>query len=160
MPKIALQDLPVSSACGYPKRYRQICDGRSRQMLGDAAGLSQFGVNLTTLVPGAASAQRHWHTLEDEFVFVVRGELVLVEDTGESVLGAGEAAGFKRGIANGHHLVNRSSADAVYLEIGSRIAGDGCEYTDPDVDMRMREKNGQFVFTHADGQQFPDEEFD
>lgn len=160
MPKIPIDSLAVNESCSYPKRYRQICTGRSRKVLGDAVNLDQFGVNLARLEPGAASAQRHWHSKEDEFVFVVEGEVVLVEDTGESVLKAGEAAGFKAGVDNGHHLVNRSTAPAVYLEVGSRIAGDGCEYTDPNVDMRMREKDGQYIFTHADGQPFPDEEFE
>ena len=97
------------------------------------AGLTQFGVNLTRLPPGAWSAQRHWHTHEDEFVYVLEGELVLITDAGEETLHAGDSAGFRGGEQDGHHLVNRSDRDAVYLEVGSRIPEDGGEY--PDLDM-------------------------
>ena len=107
--------------------------GRERKALGDAGGLTQFGVNLTRLKPGAASAHRHWHEMEDELVYVLEGELVLVEDDGETRLGPGDTAAFKAGVANGHHLVNRSGRDAVLLEIGTRSVNERCHY--PDVDL-------------------------
>src|SRR5579862_9116716 len=114
MPKIDVARLKVETASGYPEPYRAAVAGRSRQRLGDAAGLDQFGVNLTRLQPGAQSAQRHWHAAEDEFVYVLAGELVLCENEGETILRAGDAAAFKAGVANGHCLINRSSRDAVY----------------------------------------------
>jgi len=118
MPKIDVASLKVEIATGYPDPYRAVVAGRARQRLGDAVGLDQFGVNLTRLKPGAQSAQRHWHAAEDEFVYVLEGELVLCENEGETMLRPGDAAGFKAGVANGHHLVNRSDRDAVYPEIG------------------------------------------
>ena len=108
MPKIDIDRVPVKTGSIYPAPFKAMADARARQALGDAAGLTQFGVNLTRLPPGAATAQRHWHEAEDELVFVVSGELVLIEDAGETLLRAGEAAAFKAGHADGHHLVNRS----------------------------------------------------
>src|SRR5262249_6790703 len=108
MPKIDIGSLPIDSRTGYPPPYDRVGLGRERKRLGNAAGLDQFGVNLTTLKPGAASALRHWHEREDEFVYILEGELVLVEDEGETLLTPGAAAGFKAGRPNGHHLVNRS----------------------------------------------------
>jgi len=105
----------------YPPPFDQPCRMRERRRLGDAAGLTQFGVNLLRLPPGAWSSQRHWHTEEDEFVYVLSGEVVLVSDDGEEVLRAGDAAGFKAGDRNGHCLQNRSDSDARVLEIGTRI---------------------------------------
>ena len=122
MPKIDIAALKVDTNTGYPEPFRQAVLGRSRKRLGNAVGLDQFGVNLSTLTPGAASSQRHWHANEDEFVYMLAGELVLCEDGGETVLRAGDAAGWKAGVANGHCLVNRGTIDAVYLEIGSRAA--------------------------------------
>jgi len=117
-------------------------EGRSRKRLGDAAGLTHFGVNLTTLEPGAASALRHWHAAEDEFVYLLSGEVVLCEDGSEVVLGPGDAAGFKAGVGNGHCLVNRSDRNAVYLEVGTRAARETVQY--PDVDMRVeRDERGR-----------------
>ena len=115
MPKIDIANLETDSKTGYPEPFRQIVLGRVRKRLGNAAGLTQFGVNLTTLKPGAASAQRHWHAAEDEFVYLLAGEVVLCEDGGEVVMGPGDAAGFKAGVANGHCLINRSENDAIYL---------------------------------------------
>ncbi len=135
MPKIDIAAVPVIAATGYPPPYRSVVDGRSRQRLGDAGGLAQYGVNLTRLKPGAASALRHWHETEDEFVFMVAGEATLVEDSGETLLKAGEAAAFPAGAPNGHHLVNRSGADAVYLEIGTRTKADRVTYTGAGVDL-------------------------
>jgi uncharacterized cupin superfamily protein len=135
MPKIDIAAVPVVAVTGYPPPYRHVVDGRSRKRLGDAGGITQYGVNLTRLKPGAASALRHWHETEDEFVFMVEGEAVLIEDAGETLLKAGEAAAFPAGAAVGHHLVNRSTADAVFLEIGTRTAADRVTYTGLGIDL-------------------------
>ena len=136
MPKIDIGALPVLSGTGYPAPYDEAVRGRFRQKLGDAGGLTQFGVNLMRLAPGAASSHRHWHAREDEFVLVLEGEVVLEEDDGETVLRAGEAAGFPAGRAVGHRLVNRGEADAVLLEVGTRSTDDTSTYTDAEVDMQ------------------------
>src|SRR6266702_5446747 len=107
----------------YPPPFDQPCRARERTKLGDEAGLTQFGVNLLRLPPGAWSSQRHWHTGEDEFVYVLSGEVVLVTDAGEETLRAGDAAGFPANDRDGHCLQNRSSRDAQVLEIGSRMTG-------------------------------------
>src|SRR5215470_3996132 len=104
----------------YPDAYKPRVAGRTKRRLGDALGLKNFGVNLTTIKPGAGSALRHWHSREDEFIYILTGELVLITDAGEQVLAAGMCAGFPAGKADGHCLVNRSTLDAVYLEIGDR----------------------------------------
>ena len=117
----------------YPSPFDVPCRARERTKLGDAAGLSQFGVNLLRLPPGAWSSQRHWHTGGDEFVYVLSGEVVLVTDGGEEVLRAGDAAGFPAGDTNGHCLQNRSSADAQVLEIGTRVPGETAYYSDIDM---------------------------
>ena len=122
MPNIDIDKVPIDTYSGYPDPYRQAVIGRERKRLGNAAGLDQFGVNLSRLKPGAASSQRHWHAHEDEFIYVLEGELVLVENEGETVLRPGDAAGWKAGVANGHCLINRTARDAVYLEIGTRAA--------------------------------------
>lgn len=136
MPKIEVNAVSRrEGAAGYPPPYDEPCRARARRALGDAAGLSQFGVNLLHLPPHAWSSQRHWHTHEDEFIWVVEGEVVLVTDAGEEVLQAGECAGFPAGAANGHHLQNRSDGPALILEIGSRHPeADITEY--PDIDLR------------------------
>ena len=134
MPKrIDPKDLPANLGTFYPPPYDQPCRARERRKLGDAAGLTQFGVNLLRLKPGVWSSQRHWHTEQDEFVYVVSGEVVLVTDAGEEILKAGDCAGFKAGDRDGHHLQNRSNADALLLEIGTRVTNDAGEY--PDIDM-------------------------
>jgi uncharacterized cupin superfamily protein len=153
MPKIDIAKLPVDSRSTYPEPFTRAVDGRSRKRLGNAAGLDQFGVNLTTLKPGAASALRHWHEKEDELVYVLEGELTLIEDTGETVLRAGEAAGFKANVSNGHHLVNKSNRDAVYLEIGSRFKNERAEYPDIDLVMVRNETGGHYM--HKDGKPYP-----
>ncbi len=152
MPKIDIDSLTSDSATGYPEPFRQLVLGRSRKRLGNAAGLTQFGVNLTTLKPGAASAQRHWHAAEDEFVYMLAGEVVLCEDGGEVLLRPGDAAGFKAGAANGHCLVNRSERDAVYLEIGTRAVRERAEY--PDIDMRMERDEKGARFLHKSGEPY------
>ena len=129
-----------------------MADGRIKQALGDAGGLTQFGVNLTRLPPGAASAQRHWHEAEDELVFVVSGELVLIEEGGETTLRAGEAATFKAGHADGHYLLNRSTEDAVVLEIGTRASEERCQY--PDIDLVYEKRGGKIRFTNRAGEPY------
>jgi len=134
MPKIDIDKAPTAFGSTYPPPFDAPCRERKRWQLGDVAGLDQFGVNLMRLAPGVWTSQRHWHTAEDEFVWVVSGEVVLVDDDGEHVLRAGDCAGFKAGVPNGHHIQNRSDAEAVLLEVGSRReAEDGCDY--PDIDM-------------------------
>jgi uncharacterized cupin superfamily protein len=153
MPKIDVANLKVEVASGYPEPYRAVVAGRARQRLGDAVKLDQFGVNLTRLKPGAQSAQRHWHAAEDEFVYVLEGELVLREDDGETILKPGDAAGFKAGVANGHCLINRSPRDAVYLEIGSRAARESVDY--PDIDLRVERDAGGMRYLHKSGEPYP-----
>jgi uncharacterized cupin superfamily protein len=153
MPKIDIKAAPETNSTGYPAPFRGVVKGRFRKALGNAGGLTQFGVNLCRLAPGAATAQRHWHEKEDEFVFVLDGELVLIEDDGETVLRAGDAAAFKAGTRNGHHLVNRSGRDALLLEIGTRDLNDRGEY--PDLDMIFVCENGADRFLHRDGTPYP-----
>jgi uncharacterized cupin superfamily protein len=156
MPKIDIDSLNSDSKTGYPEPFREIVLGRVRKRLSNAAGLTQFGVNLTTLKPGSASAQRHWHAAEDELVYMVAGEVVLCEDGVEVVLRAGDAAGFKAGVPNGHCLINRSDADAVYLEVGTRALRERAEY--PDIDLRMErdEQGGRYL--HKSGEPYPGSE--
>jgi uncharacterized cupin superfamily protein len=150
MPRIDIAALATDSRIGYPEPFRRAVEGRVRKRLGDAAKLSQFGVNLTTLKPGASSAQRHWHAAEDEFVYVLAGEVVLCEDGGEVVLKPGDAAGFKAGVANGHCLVNRGASEAVYLEIGTRAVREQVDY--PDIDMRMERDEKGPRYLHKSGE--------
>ena len=138
----------------YPPPFDQPCRARERRKLGDAAGLTQFGVNLLRLPPGSWSAQRHWHSHEDEFVYVIAGEVVLVTNAGEEVLRAGDAAGFKAGVADGHCLQNRSNAEAVMLEVGTRIEDDRGAY--PDIDMLTGAKGSGAMYVHRDGRPYTD----
>ena len=137
----------------YPPPYDKPCRTRGRKRLGDAAGLTQYGVNLLRLPPGAWSSQRHWHVEQDEFVYIVSGEVVLVTDAGEEVLKAGDCAGFKAGDKDGHHLQNRSNADVLLLEIGTRTASDSGEYSDIDMAFKM---GGPAMYTHKDGTPYTD----
>jgi uncharacterized cupin superfamily protein len=138
----------------YPPPFDAPCRARERIKLGDAAGLTQFGVNLLHLPPGAWSSQRHWHTGGDEFVYVLTGEVVLVTDGGEEVLRAGDAAGFRAHDANGHCLQNRSDGDARVLEIGTRVPGDTAYYSD--IDMVAPAGGEPAVYTHRDGTPYSD----
>jgi uncharacterized cupin superfamily protein len=137
---------------GYPEPYRSRMGERVKRRLGDACGLTRFGVNLVTLGPGAQSALRHWHTLEDEFVYLLEGELVLVTNEGEQVLSAGMCAGYPAGAKNAHHFVNRSAAPARYLEIGNRVEGDNAFYPDDDL-MWCEDENGVYA-AHRDGRRY------
>jgi len=136
----------------YPAPFAQGFEGRVKRALTEALGLTQFGVNVTTLEPGAQSSHRHWHAREDECVYLLSGELVLVTDEGERVLKPGMAAGFPAGEANGHHLVNRSAAPATYLEIGTRADDEDATYSD--VDLRGEKRDGQFRFFKKSGEPY------
>ena len=153
MPKIDIANLKLDTYSGYPEPFRQVTVGRERKRLGNAAGLDQFGVNLTTLKPGAWSSQRHWHETEDELVYVLQGELVLCEDDGETVLRPGDAAGWKANAPNGHCLINRTDRDAVYLEIGTRSKAERATYSDIDMQV-VRDENGA-RYTHKNGEPYP-----
>jgi len=142
--------LKPRTGSGYPAPFAAACMDREKRALGDAFGLTQFGVNLTRLAPDMASAQRHWHSHEDELVYIVEGELVLVTDAGEKAMTPGMCAGFKAGVENGHQLVNRSDRDAVFLEIGTRAREGGADY--PDIDMIVRRaEDGKWRYLHKDG---------
>jgi uncharacterized cupin superfamily protein len=149
MPKIDIGKLPTDTRTNYPSPFDRVVVGRERKRLGNAAGLDQFGVNLTTLKPGAASALRHWHEREDELIYMLEGEAVLVEDDGETVLRPGDAAGFKANSRNGHCLINRSDRDAVYLEIGTRSKHERVDYPGMDL-MVIRDDKGA-RYTHKNG---------
>jgi len=134
VPKIDISKVPGVTSSTYPRQFRPVMGTRLRQALGDAAGLTQFGVRLTRLPKGSGTSQRHWHLTEDEFIYVLEGEVTLTTNAGEEILRPGEAAGFPAGVADGHCLTNKADADAVLLEIGSRAHSDLIEY--PDIDMR------------------------
>ena len=141
MPKIDIAKVPADTVNNYPEPFWKPIVGRERKRLGNAVGLTQFGVNLTTLKPGTWSSQRHWHASEDEFIYILEGEVVLCENHGEVVLKPGDAAGWKANAGNGHCLINRSDRDVVYIEVGSRIVNETVVYSD--IDMRLeRDKNG------------------
>jgi uncharacterized cupin superfamily protein len=141
--------VPARRGSDYPPPFDRLVATRERRRLGDALGLRNFGVNLLRLPPGCASSQRHWHTRQDEFVYVLDGEAVLVTDGGEQTLRAGMAAGFPAGTGDGHHLVNRSDRDAVLLEVGDRTEGDEVDYSD--IDMMIRWVDGEERFLRKDG---------
>jgi uncharacterized cupin superfamily protein len=150
--RLDLEAIPKVSGCRYPPPHDKPCAARVRQRLGDAAALTDFGVNLMRLQPGTWSSQRHWHSAEDEFVFILEGEVVLVTDSGEEILRAGDCAGFKAGVKDGHHLQNRSEREAVLLEIGSRKPDkDEGEYSD--IDMRFLKGDAGYI--HKDGTPYP-----
>ena len=151
MPKIDIASAETRSGTGYPAPYDEPCLERVRKTLVDAGGLSDFGVNMLTLKPGVWSSQRHWHSQEDEFVMILSGEVVLVDDAGEHVLRAGDCAAFPKGQANGHHLINKSNADAVCLEVGTRSMDDFCDY--PDIDLQIDAKADGYA--HKDGTLYP-----
>ena len=147
----ALEAMTVTPIVGspYPEPFKALVGGRERRPLGDAFGLTNFGVNLLRVPPGCASSQRHWHSRQDELVYVLSGELVLVTDAGEQLLTAGMVAGFPAGRADGHHLVNRSARDAVVIEVGDRMPGDEIDYSD--IDMLLRWVGGEERFVRRDG---------
>jgi len=152
MPRINVAAVPERKGTGYPKPFDAPCADRVRRRLGNAGGLGDFGVNLMRLPPGDWSSQRHWHSHEDEFVYVLEGQLTLIEDGGETLLRAGDAAAFAKGTGNGHHMINRSAATALYLEVGSRSPEDLT--TCSDIDLKSSASDGRF--THKDGAPYPD----
>ena len=137
----------------YPAGFAHGFEGRIKRALGNAGGLTQFGVNLTTLEPGSMSAHRHWHAREDEFIYVLDGELVLVTDDGEEQLTPGMAACFPAGEPNGHQLINKSTRPATYLEVGTRCTDEDAEY--PDIDLRLQRRDGRNAFTRKSGEPLP-----
>jgi uncharacterized cupin superfamily protein len=151
MPKIDLSTAPKGSGTRYPEVFAEPCKKRSWLRLGDAAGLTQFGVNLMRLAPGVWSSQRHWHALEDEFVHVLEGAVVLMDDEGEHPMAPGDCAGFKAGVKNGHCFQNRSGVDAVLLVVGSRNDADSGEYSDIDMTYGPGRYSGASGYRRKDG---------
>jgi len=152
MPKIDIAAIPLDTRTGYPDPFHNAVVGRERKRLGNAAGLTQFGVNLTRLKPGAASAQRHWHAEEDELIYLLEGEAVLCEDGAETVLRPGDCAAWKAGVANGHCLVNRGTQDVVFLEVGTRCRRERVDY--PDIDMRFERDETGAHYLHKSGEPY------
>jgi len=150
---VALDAAPRAKNSNFPEPFRTMVTGRVKRPLGDLFGMSNFGVNITTLPPGTISALRHAHTRQDEFVYVVSGNLVLHTDEGRTELSAGMCAGFKAGSGNAHQLSNESTMDAVYLEVGDRTPGDEVIY--PDDDLVARSEHGAWTYLHKDGRGYP-----
>ena len=145
-------ELKVNRGSGYPEPFRSQVLPREKRALGDAAGLTKIGINHTTLAPGAASSMRHWHTQEDELIVVLEGELMLITDAGERPLRAGQCAGFPAGHRDGHQLINRGRAPAVYLEISNRDESDVAHY--PDVDLAWNAPGNPGAYSHKDGRPY------
>ena len=152
MPKVDVAAVPERQGSGYPAEFKAACAERLRRRLGEAGHLTDVGVNLMRLPPGGWSSQRHWHTHEDEFVYLLEGQLTLIEDGGETLLIAGDCAAFPKNSGNGHHMVNRSGGVAVYLEVGTRSPADVIFCSD--VDMMSASIDGRF--THKDGTPYPE----
>jgi uncharacterized cupin superfamily protein len=150
MPKIDIAAVPERKGSSYPAPFDAPCAERLRQRIGNAGGLTDFGVNLLRLPPGVWSSQRHWHSHEDEFVYVLEGEVTLIEEDGETLLRPGDCAAFPKKSGNGHHLINRSDKPALLLELGSRSAEDQVDY--PDIDLKVSRAAGGFV--HKDGRAY------
>ncbi|HEY6451550.1 MAG TPA: cupin domain-containing protein [Steroidobacteraceae bacterium] len=151
MKKIDLSSVPVQTGSSYPAPFDERCAGQSCQRLARSRGLTVLGVNLTIIEPGAWSSQRHWHSHEDELIWVLEGELTLVTDAGEELLRAGECAAFRHGDPDGHHLINKSGLPAKVLEIGNADPRDRCVYSDID----MVSEPGVRGFSHRDGTAYP-----
>jgi uncharacterized cupin superfamily protein len=150
-PALDPNTVEATSRSGYPEPYRSRVLPRHKRRLGDALGLTRIGVNQTTLPPGKESSMRHWHTHEDEFVYVLEGEVVLRTEAGEQLLRAGMCAGFAAGGRDGHQLINRSDRPAIYLEISNRDNADTAYYPDPDVDLVWNAPHAPGKFTRRDG---------
>lgn len=146
---IDLENVTNNYGSNYPEQFKPVVAGRSKKRLGNAAGLQNFGVNLVELAPGSASALRHWHDKQDEFIYVLSGEITLVTNAGEETLTAGNCAGFPAQVVDGHCLINRSQEIATYLEIGDRTAND--EVTYPDDDLIAQYSPNGWIFTRKDG---------
>lgn len=148
----ATEVAPRVKKTAYPPDLAKRVEGREKRQLGDVFGLANFGVNLTSLAPGAQSALRHHHTVQDEFVYILEGRPTLVTDEGRTPLAPGMCAGFKAANGNGHHLVNETAEEVVYLEVGDRLPGDGASY--PDDDLAAVFVDGGYRFTRKDGTPF------
>lgn len=144
------ENVPSRTTTIYPDQFKPRIAGRVKQALGNAAGLKNFGVNLVTLAPGSCSALRHWHSNQDEFIYVIEGEVTLVTNAGGQILKPGMMAGFPAGEEDGHHLVNRSEATVVYLEIGDRTPDERVSYPDDDLLIAKTSPDG-IIFRHKDG---------
>lgn len=149
MAKIDPAKVPVKTGSIYPAPYAAMMAGRSSLRLGEAGGLTQFGVNLVTLAPGALSSLRHWHLMEDEFVMVTQGRCTMVTDEGETEMGPGDCAAFPAGVANGHHFINRTDSSAQFLVVGSKAPREVATYSD--VDLTVTVEGGTARFHHKDG---------
>ena len=155
IPPVAIRaaDAPLKAKqSNYPEPFASMVAGRFKRPLGDVFGLKNFGVNLTKLAPGAMSALRHAHTVQDEFIYILQGTPTLITDAGETPLSPGMCSGFKSGSGDAHHLVNRSAEEVVYLEIGDRNPGDASTY--PDDDLQALFESGKWVFKHKDGKTY------
>lgn len=146
---VAADVAPRTKPSNYPEPFASRMKGREKRQLGDVFGLSNFGVNLTRMEPGAISALRHAHSTQDEFIYILEGHPILVTDAGETQLAPGMCAGFKAGSGDGHQLVNRSDSMVVYLEVGDRTPGDTAFYPDDDLEAYL--ENGAWRFRHKDG---------
>jgi uncharacterized cupin superfamily protein len=149
MPKLDIRNAPLRTGSIYPEPYASQMAGRSSLRLGDHAGLTQYGVNIVMLEPGAVASLRHWHRNEDEFAMVLEGALTLVEDEGETAMGPGDCAAWKAGVANGHRFENRSDEPARFLVVGTKAAHEVATYSD--VDMMVHIEGGKARFTYHDG---------
>ncbi|MEZ2239833.1 cupin domain-containing protein [Microcoleus sp.] len=148
------EDVAEITTSNYPQQFKPVVAGRVKKRLGNAAGLKNFGVNLVRLAPGSCSALRHWHSCQDELIYVLEGDVSLVTNAGDQVLKPGMAAGFPAGDVDGHHLVNRSNSDVVYLEIGDRTSGDSAHY--PDDDLIAQASGNGWIFTRKNGEVYED----
>lgn len=147
---VALDAATRTKPSNYPEPFAKLMVGREKRPLGDIFGLSNFGVNLTRLVPGAGSALRHAHSKQDEFVYILSGQPLLITDQGKTQLSPGMCAGFKAGTGNGHHLINKTNEDVLYLEVGDRNLGDSVTYPDDDLQAVLG-NNGKWQFMHKNG---------
>ncbi len=158
MPIIKISEIPVQKgeeSIGYPAPFDKGCDLYEAVAIGEAAGLTQFGVNIEKLLPGGMSSQRHWHANEDEFLYMLSGEAVLVENDGEHTLKEGDAVGWKAGVDNAHHLINRSDAPVFFIIVGTRARDEQVTY--PEIDLHYARKNGERRFTHKDGMPYEED---
>lgn len=149
---INFDKIPENTSTNYPEAFKHLVSGRIRKRLGNAAGLTNFGVNLVKLKPGSWSSIRHWHSAQDEFIYIIEGEITLVTNVGEQVLRSGDMAGFPAGEDNGHHLINNSAQIVTYLEIGDRTAGDKVTY--PDHDLIAKDSENGWIFTKKNGESY------
>jgi len=143
-------DVEAVTGASYPGALKEICEERHKRRLGNHAGLANFGVNLVTLKPRSGSSLRHWHSKQDEFIYVLSGTATLVTDARETTIGPGQCAGFAAGESNGHMLANNTDEDVVYLEVGDRTPGDTCSY--PDVDLVGSYTGTGYAFTRKNGE--------